>query len=260
MAVIAIGNKTASGFHVDTLTIAATSGLRARAESLEMLANNLANATSPGFKADREFYSTYFTDESLHGPGGSYPLTSPLIERNWTDYSQGPTVPTGGSLDFSLAGRGFFVVDTPQGPLYTRNGNFQLAKDGTVTTQQGMPVLGVDGKPIRFDPQREFQVDADGVFRQEGAVVGQLKIADFENTALLSKTESTYFRYADPSRVVVGGGKVEQGRLEGANYSPAEAAVRLVNVMRQFEMLQRALNVGAEMGRRTIDEVAKVRE
>lgn len=246
---------------MDTLTIAASSGLRARAESLELLANNLANATSPGFKADREFYSTYFAPEALDGPEASYPLFSPVIDKNWTDHSQGPLLPTGNSLDFSLSGRGFFVVETESGPLYTRNGNFHLDPSGILTTQQGQAVQGREGKQIRLDPKKDFQVDAEGVFRQDGQIAGQLRIADFLDSSKLTKSESTFFRYNDPGRAVLEGrGRVEQGRLEGANFSTPEAAVRLVSVMRQFEMLQRAMSLGAEMNRRTIDEVAKVRE
>ena len=100
---------------MDPLTAIAASGLRARMESLELLANNVANASTDGYKADREFYSLLYGAEAQD----SDPLsTMPVIERPWTDLSQGPLQVTGNSLDLALSGSGFFTVQGPQGPLY----------------------------------------------------------------------------------------------------------------------------------------------
>src|SRR5947208_8328714 len=101
---------------MDALTGAAASGLRARMESLDMLANNLANAETGGYKTDREFYNLYVAPEAA---AGESPTTMPLVERPWTDFSQGTIRQTGNSLDFALSGKGFFAVDGPTGPLYT---------------------------------------------------------------------------------------------------------------------------------------------
>jgi len=246
--------------YVDTLTITAASGLRARMESLEMLANNLANATTTGFKADREFYSTYFAPEALAGPGGTLPAVSPVIENNWTDFSQGALLPTGSALDFSLSGPGFFVADGPSGALYTRNGNFRLSPDGTLLTQEGYPVRGEQSKQIRLDPNEPIEVDAEGVLRQQGQVKGRMEVASFSDQSELAKTGSSYFRFDGQGQPSRSSARVEQARLEGANFHPAEGAVRLVSVLRQFEMLERALTLGNEMNRRGIEEVARVRD
>src|SRR5205085_11375182 len=100
---------------MDPLTAVAASGLRARMESLELLANNVANAATGGYKADREFYGLYTAAES------DATSTMPLIERPWTDMSQGIIHTTGNPLDVSLSGNGFFAVNGPSGRLYTRN-------------------------------------------------------------------------------------------------------------------------------------------
>src|SRR5688500_14139704 len=117
---------------MDPLTAAAASGLRARMESLDMLGNNLANASSSGFKMDREFYSLY---SSEHQEDGSL---MPNIEREWIDLAQGTIQSTGNPLDLALQGKGFFVVNGPSGPLYTRNGSFQLAPGGAVLSKKAM--------------------------------------------------------------------------------------------------------------------------
>jgi flagellar basal-body rod protein FlgF len=230
-------------------------------ESLDMLANNLANATTTGFKADREFYSTYLSVESLDGPTGTLPMQTPVIEKNWTDFSQGINAPTGSSLDVALDGHGFFVLRTDSGPLYTRSGNFRIQPDGTLVAQSGALVMSKEDKPIKLDSKLPVDINDAGVIRQGGRAIANLAIVDFEDRSQLSKTGSTYFRYDKPSHPPIEAkAKVEQGRLEGANFQPAESAVRLVSVMRQFEMLQRAITLGSEMNRRAIEEVARVRE
>ncbi len=245
---------------MDALSMAAASGLRARIESLDMLANNLANASTAGFKADREFYSNYFSPESLDGPADTLPAVAPVIEANWTDHAQGILTPTGKPLDLALSGKGFFAIDAPQGTLYTRNGNFLVSRDGFLVNQEGWKVRDRLGKPIRLDPAAAAEVDPSGVVRSQGQAVAQLVVFDFENPQQLRKAGSTYFSYQNADRPPVASqARVESGRLESANYQPAEAAVRLVSVMRQFEMLNRALTLGGEMNRHSVEDVASVR-
>jgi flagellar basal-body rod protein FlgG len=170
-------------------------------------------------------------------------------------------VATGKPLDLAISGSGFFRVEGPAGPLYTRNGNFRLAPDGRVTTAEGYPVAGRDGGPVRLDAAGPWEINAQGEIRQGGNVVAALALVDFEQPGALAKAGSTYFSWnGDPSQGAraAAGATVEQGRLEGANFSPAESAVRLVSVLRQFEALNRALALGGEMSRRAIEEVARV--
>jgi flagellar basal-body rod protein FlgF len=242
---------------MDPLTATAASGLRARMESLELLANNVANASTNGYKADREFYSLYLAPEAQE----TEPLkTMPVIERPWTDLSQGTLRDTGNPLDLALAGKGFFSVNGPTGPLYTRNGSFQLAKDGRLVTSDGYAVRGAGGSPIVLQSARPVDISNDGAVHQDGAVVGQIELAEFAGGSGLVKHGSNYFRVADPSvrPTAAAEAKVEQGKLEGSNSGTAEAAVRLVSVMRQFEMLQKAVTLGTEMNRQAVEQVARV--
>jgi len=238
------------------MTATAASGLRARMESLELLANNVANASTGGYKADREFYSLYVAPEAQEADPLS---TMPVIERQWTDWSQGVLHPTGNQLDVALDGKGFFSVSGPNGPLYTRNGSFRLAADGKLVTAEGFPVLGARGASLQLQSTRPIDILDDGTVQQDGNVVGQLAVADFASVSALSKQGSNYFRATDPSlQPVTSKASVQQGKLEASNSGSADAAVRLVSVMRQFEMLQKAVSLGAEMNRHAIEEVAKV--
>src|ERR1700722_2857201 len=125
------------------LTIAAASGLRARMESLDMLANNLANADTSGYKTDREFYNLYVSPDAQAAEAA--PATLPVIEKPWTDFSQGSLRATGSPLDLALTGKGFFAVDGPSGSLFTRNGNFRVSTEGRLTTAEGYPIRTVGG-------------------------------------------------------------------------------------------------------------------
>jgi flagellar basal-body rod protein FlgG len=223
-------------------------------ESLDLLANNVANGSTGGYKADREFYGLYAAAES------ESVSTMPVIERPWIDFSQGLIHPTGNPLDVAISGRGFFAVDGPGGPLYTRSGNFRLAPDGRVVTPEGYAVRGAGGRPLVLQGGRAVDIGADGTIRQEGADAGRLEIVEFASPAGIAKHGNNYFRVSDPalSPAAPSSSTVEQGKLEGSNTGSAESAVRLVSVMRQFEMLQKAVNLSGEMNRAAIEQVARV--
>jgi flagellar basal-body rod protein FlgF len=242
---------------MDPMTAIAASGLRARMESLDLLANNIANASTGGYKADREFYSLYVAPEAA---GNDPSSTMPLIERPWVDHAQGALHTTGNPLDVALSGKGFFAVNGPSGPLYTRNGSFRLAADGKLTSADGYPVRDSQGAPLTLQATRPLEISSDGTVTQDGVVTGKLEIVDFTSTAGLSKQGSNYFRINDPAMrpTAPAGTSVEQGNLETSNTGSAEAAVRLVSVMRQFEMLQKAVSLATDMNKQAIQEVAKV--
>jgi flagellar basal-body rod protein FlgF len=240
---------------MDPITAIAASGLRARMESLDMLANNIANSSTGGYKADREFYSLYTAPEAEEAGESS---VMPLIERPWTDLSQGVIQVTGNSLDVALSGHGFFAVNGPSGTLYTRNGSFTTSAGGKLVTAEGYPVRGAGGAALTLDPALPVQVSEDGTVRQDAAVVGRMEVVDFADAGALGKQGANYFA-ADPAaaRTAVSAG-VEQGKLESSNTGAADAAVRLISVMRQFEMMQKAASLADNMSQKAIDEVAKV--
>ena len=245
---------------MDPLTSAAASGIRARMESLDMLANNIANASAPGFKADREFYNIYTSPDVMDSPYGTTPQRLPVIEQQWTDFSQGSLTPTGNPLDLALNGRGFFVATSPSGPVFTRDGSFQLSPAGQLQTTGGYPVQDQAGQPIALDSTKAIDIGSDGMVRQDGQDIARLSVVDFKNPGALVKRGSSYFQ-ADLSSMPplpAAQAEVQQGKIEAANSQPAESAVKLVNVLRQFEALQKAVNIGSDMNKRVVEEVAKV--
>jgi len=151
------------------------------------------------------------------------------------------------------------VVNGPSGPLYTRNGSFQLSAAGVLTAADGLPVRAQGGGTITVDPAMPVQVASDGSVEQNGAVVAQLDLVTFSNPAVLSKQGSAYFLNTDatvkpqPALNV----EVHQGSVEASNIKTPEAAVHLVSVMRQFEMLHKAINISVDMNKKA-EDVARV--
>ena len=242
---------------MDPMTAMAASGLRSRMESHDLVANNVANASTGGYKADREFYSLYVSPEAADA---GQIATMPVIERPWIDLAQGVIQPTGNALDLALSGKGFFTVQSPGGPLYTRNGSFHLAADGTLATADGYPVSGAGGAVLRLQASGKIEVSGDGTVSQNGQAVGQLHVVDFPGAAGLAKQGNNYFRSADasPAPAADAGTTVVQGKLEASNTGTAESAVRLINIMRQFEMLQKAASTALDMSKQAVEQVAKV--
>jgi flagellar basal-body rod protein FlgF len=241
---------------MDPITVGAAGGLRARMEALDMLANNISNANTPGFKRDGEFYGLFEDAEAAAWGDGT--ATLPLVEKHWTDYAQGTLSTTGAPSNLALSGSGFFVVNGPSGPLYTRNGGFEVKPNGQVTTQEGYPLRLVGGASLQVQPGT-FEIAPDGTVTQGQTALGKLEILEFPDTAV-TKQGASLFRLVDPAATPAPARNTEvhQGKLEASNVSSAESAVRLVSLMRQFEALQKAITLGSEMNRRALEEVARV--
>jgi len=235
---------------MDPLLISAASGMNARMEALDILANNIANTNTAGYKADREFNTLFQSN-------------LPLVQRQWTDYSQGNLVSSGNPLNLGLAGPGFIALNTPTSVVYTRNGAFQISKSNQLQTVEGYTLRNTrdQGKPILVDPQQAIDIDKEGVVHQGGAELGKIEIVTIDDAqTTLKKQGTSYYALAStaatPKPVTVT--DVLQGTLEQSNVPASEQPVHLVSIMRQFEMLQRAMVVGTTMDKLAIQEVAKV--
>jgi flagellar basal body rod protein FlgG len=244
---------------MDPLTAAAANGLQASMDSFDMLANNLANSSTAGFKADREFYSTYLAPEANDAFNASVGV-SPLVQKQWTDFSQGTLVNTGNPTDLALSGTGFFAVNGPSGILYTRGGNFHVSAQGQLVTPEGYPVRLTGNQILQMQPGSPLQVGTDGQIVQDGNPLGQLELVSFKDSSQLGRSAGVYFQNADAvtNPATPSTAQVLQGKTESANATPAESAARMISLMRHFDMLQHAIKVGTEMNRQAIEEVAKV--
>jgi len=228
-------------------------------ESLDLLANNLANSATAGYKRDLEFYGL-FTSDDAEGAGDAPASTLPVIQRQWTDFSQGTLQVTGNPMDVAISGSGFFVVNGPKGPLYTRNGSLQVLPSGELATADSYALQNTSGDTIQIQPGKPVEIAPDGTVMQGGQSLGQIAVVNFKSTDPLVKMGSACFRNSNPKNLPQSApdAELQQGKLEGSNVPVAESAMRLVGVMRQFEMLQKAIGVSNDMDMKSIQEVARV--
>jgi len=236
-------------------TYAALSGLRTRLEQLDRLASDIANAKTAGYKAER------VTTNVATRPSFGRALQAAVDVApgpGHLDFRPGSMEKTGRDLDFAIEGKGFFVVDTAQGPRYTRNGNFSLSADGTVTTADGFPVQTTKG-PLKVGKNSgPISVADDGTVSVGALTAGKLRIVDFGEYSELRREDLGRFRAPTNVNPTESDGTVRSGMLEASNVSVVDRMVALTEVSRGFEALQRGLNIlSTELDGRAITELGR---
>jgi flagellar basal-body rod protein FlgF len=222
---------------------------------LDAITNNLANASTPGFKAERIVQHAERIGTAPSPTAVSTPITRDSLE---TDFSQGPIEPTGNPLDVALSGPGFLVVDGPQGERLTRRGNLALDAEGFLVTTDGWRVQGENGDlhvgngPVAIAP--------DGNVRAGDLAVGRLRVVSVANPGALVREGGTTFAAGAQVPVDTAPGEVRvlQGALEGANLSPVENLVALIDAMRGYEAYMTAAQRMDQETGRAITDVGRV--
>jgi flagellar basal-body rod protein FlgF len=234
---------------MDSGLYAAYTGLLARTQALDTAANNLANAGTVGFRAQRDYFRNVLAgigDESEASQVGGAVNDFGVLGGNVIDQGQGTLTATGNPLDLALNGTGFFGIQTAQGVQYTRDGGFTRSDTGVLQTAQGEPVLDASGQPITI-PTGAVSVSPDGnisVTTAEGsAIAGKVGVFGFPpDTAMVALGTNRFSapEGVDPATVDTA---VQQGSLEGANIDAVHGTMQLILVQRQAEMMQKALSV-----------------
>lgn len=229
---------------MDSGYYAAMTGLVARTQALDTAAANLANAQTPGYRAEREFFRSV-----LLGPDGADSQLGETVNNygllggDRLSMAQGALVTTGNPFDLAIEGQGFFSIQTPNGLRYTRDGSFHRAQNGQLVTEAGEPVLSTTGQAIQVPPG-EITVGGDGSISMAGGVVAQVGVSDFPaGTELTPEGANRYIAPKDVKPVAAINASVHQGALEGANQDVVQGTLDLVMMQRQAEMMQRALTV-----------------
>ncbi len=242
-----------SGFY------AACAALMARSQALDLVANNLANTSTPGYRGQENIFRSFLATASGH-PGSK--LNQAVNDfgisgGSQMDMTQGNLEHTGNDLDFAVQGPGFFEVKTANGPAFTRNGNFQVSAQNQLTTAQGDPVMGENG-PIHI-VGGPATVSPDGTISIDGAVAGKIKLVEFPPATQLESVGKTYYSAPAQSGTPAKQSTIAQGSLESSNVNPVSGAVELVAVQRYAEMMQRALSMfHSEFNRIATEDLPKV--
>jgi flagellar basal-body rod protein FlgF len=235
---------------MDSGLYAAYTGLLARTQALDTAANNLANAGTAGFRAQRDYFSGVLAGSIDQDPDTASQVGQSVngfgvLGGNRLDLGQGEIKATGNPLDLALQGQGFFAIQTANGTRYTRDGAFGRSSTGILQTAQGEPVLDPNQKPITI-PSGSIYVAPDGsisVSTSDGsAVVGRVGTFDLPDNFVLTAEGANRFS-ANGAKPIPATASVQQGSIEGANEDAIHGTMQLVLVQRQAEMMQKALSV-----------------
>lgn len=211
-------------------TLSRQSGLM---NEMRLVANNIANANTTGYRAQGVVFSEYVRDR----PGNTSLSMSRAEVRN-TSLQQGLLTETGGQFDFAIEGDGFFMVETPAGNRFTRAGAFSPSGQGDLVTMDGYRVLDSNGAPVFIPPDSaSIDVGSDGTLSIEGQFLGQIGVYRVADPKMLVREGSTQFRTegdVDPVENPV----VLHRFLEGSNVNAVEQVTRLVEVQRAYELGQ----------------------
>ena len=225
---------------MDRMIYLSMSGAKATMQRQDTLANNLANVSTPGFRAELQAFRAV----PVQGSGASTRVYA-LETTTGYDGSSGPITATGRNLDVAVSGSSWLSVQALDGTeAYTRGGSFDVSNDGTLVTRSGLPVLG-DGGPIQIPPNAVVSIGADGTVSAKGTdgktnAVGRLKIVTPE--APLTRGVDGLFRAPDGDLPADTTARVQDGALEGSNVSPVETMVAMISAARQFEAQMKMLS------------------
>jgi flagellar basal-body rod protein FlgF/flagellar basal-body rod protein FlgG len=232
---------------VDSGFYAAFTGLLAGTQALELAANNLANISTTGYKAQREFYKSLTASLGNFNPRQVSSLNQVInnygvLGGATVDVQAGTLERTGNDLDLAMEGSGFFVVQTKAGLKYTRNGNFRVDAEGQLVTAWGDPVMDDQNRPINI-PSGPVSISPDGTISSQGAVVGSLKIVDFAPGTVLVPEGNSMYKAATGAPTPATDPRVRQGMLEASNMNPITGTIGLVMIQRQNQLFEQALSI-----------------
>lgn len=244
--------------HATTIALSRQMTLR---RAMDIVANNVANVNTPGFKAESAIFSEFLMPlaeaDDRHGQPGVSELSYVIDSGIYRNLAEGNLEQTGNPLDMAISGDGYFSVQTENGPRYTRAGHFSLDAQGRLVTSAGDPVLSDAGAPIALTPENgPIEVSRDGTISQNGAQVGRIGVVSFANERALTKTGNGYFETAQ-APVPVAAPTVLQGMVEGSNVQPVVEMTRMIEVMRAYQSAQRSIDKMSELSQAAIRQLGR---
>ena len=226
---------------------------------LDIVANNIANADTTGFKVEQLLVGAEIGERARNAfvrPGVSFVLDNGVGR----DYGQGSLEQTGRNLDFAIEGEGaFFKLNDGAGEAYTRDGAFTLDAEGRLTTEGGAAVQGDGGDIILDRSLGEPSVAADGTISQNGDPVGRLSVVRFDVLAALEKGgDGLYRNNSNAAAVDANDVQVRQGMLEGSNVNPILEITNLIEIQRAYESVTRMIEQTTDLSRRSVERLGRV--
>lgn len=226
---------------------------------LDIVANNIANANTTGFKVE-----SLLVGEQPMSPATTFGAPGPVkfvldrgVARN---FGQGSLSKTDSTFDLGLEGQGFFKISTPDGERYTRDGHFRMDDLGRLTTQDGRPVMDEGGGEITVDPEKGAVLIArDGTISQGTERVGKVGVVKFDSQSVLEKIgDNLYKNTSNLQPAVASDTYVRQGMLESSNVNTIAEMTHMLEVTRAYESMAKMMDNSADLSNRTITRLGRV--
>jgi flagellar basal-body rod protein FlgF len=226
---------------------------------LDIVANNIANADTAGFKTEKPLFRTE-PKSPARTADGPKPIKFVIDAGLTRDFSQGALRTTNSAFDLAIDGAGFFQIQTPEGERYTRDGHFRLDETGRIVTQAGQAVLDARGAEVIIDPKKgALEIARDGSMSQGIEQVGRLGVVNFDSLSDLEKSGDNQFRNTSNQQPQPAPGSLlRQGMLEGSNVNPVLQVTDMIQVTRAYESLARMMESTQELSRRTVERLGRV--
>ncbi|MEQ8322592.1 MAG: flagellar basal-body rod protein FlgF [Rhodospirillales bacterium] len=224
---------------------------------MDVVANNLANMSTHGYKSGQMMFVEHLTKSK----GGDSLLTPKLAYvrdiATMTDVKPGPVETTGNPLDIAIQGEGYFVVQTPEGERFTRNGRLQLDNTGQLVNQLGQAVMADGGAPLIFAPEdTEIVISSDGTVSTNNGELGKLRVVRFDNDQVLERTSGAQFTTTEDNPAQdVESPSVLQGAVEGSNVEPILEMANMIQVHRAYDSVKSFIDREDERQRSMIKEL-----
>lgn len=224
----------------------------AQQRALDVRADNIANADTPGYKSETMVFSDYLVPQR---GGGGRSVSMVQDRATWRDFSQGQISKTGNPLDLALLGDGFFAVETPRGERYTRAGRFTLSAAGQIVDMSGNPVLGGDGRPLNVPSgDTNINVSGDGSVSSESGEIGTIRVVEFHDAQSLQAEGGSLFSSNQPG-VAAQQPAIAQGAVESANIKGVVELSRMMSDLREFEFASQFAEAEAQREQGAIDKI-----
>ncbi|MFN3960835.1 MAG: flagellar basal-body rod protein FlgF [Parvularculaceae bacterium] len=224
--------------------------------ALDTTANNIANQTTAGFKADHVAFAEHL--RSIDRASSGDPFVSLVSDPDtYTDFGAGAIEQTFRDLDFAIGGDGFFAVETAAGVRYTRDGRFSVNAFGELVTRSGELVLDNGGSPILLDPDRgPIVATAEGELQQDGSPVARLGVFIASDLRSLRKSSDNLFAATEELQEAASA-RVRQGFTETSNVNPVAAMTDLIEILRAYEQAAQMTDISNDLARRAVQTLSE---
>lgn len=242
---------------MDNTTFVGLSRQMTLRRELDIVANNIANADTAGFKIE-SLMNAAEARRPAKDAQISHPVRFTLDSGVARDFSQGAVKPSGNPLDIALEGDGFLSVSTDAGPRYTRDGRLGMDATGQLVTKAGDPVLDEGGAPIVLRPGGgAVTISTNGTVSQGDATVGKIAVVRFDNLSALSKEGNGRYLADGVAPVPAPDVQIMQGMVEASNAQPVLEVVKLIELSRAYERMTKLIDNSQDLSRRAVERLGR---